>query len=885
MSENDENLNQQEQPVKDDSPKAEEAKTGRMTFALAGNPNCGKTTLFNSLTGSTAYVGNWPGVTVEKRSGVYKNKNVGEADIVDLPGIYSLSPYSPEEIVSRNFILDSKPDCVINVIDGTNLERNLYMTTQILEMDVPVVLAINMIDAVRKNGMDIDCKQLSEKLGVPVVAVSALKRDNLDDLMKAAIEAGKKKREGTSILFHTESGEIVKQAEKIYEDHKIENPLFHAIKGLENDEIEVSIHKEEAEQVRALYHGEEDFESMSADKRYKYITENLSSSKVGKENEVAVAEKEKLSVSDKIDKVLTNKWAGIPIFLLILFITFELTFSEDLFFLNAAGVFGDSGFVSPMEWIGCGNGIESPGFVLANFTNWVTGWITTFFSDIVLKNASAWVTGMICDGILGGIFAVIGFLPQILLLFFFFSLMEDSGYMARVAFILDRLFRRFGLSGRAFLPMIMGFGCGVPAMMNTRTLTTDKERTQTIRVIPFFTCSAKLPIITAIAGVLLSSFGIKGASYITFSVYVAGMAIAIIAVLIMHSTTQREKIPPFIMELPAYHLPQPRALAIHIWDKAKHFFKKTFTIILSSTILVWLFSRISWDWRYLGQEGILFAYNDDGALWAVLDGLKDAIDAGDLSAEVKAACDALVKAGQMNEDMTLVDYTSAMNNSALAEVIGDYFSTTEVIPNMNQSILGSLGGFFAPLFTPMGWGVSCAYAPHVISGSNGSWAFSVSAITGLVAKENAIGTFGTLASSFNGLGLPDGVLGAIDTEGDAGIGAVTAIVRATFQTNADGSLVDELKTSASLISFVMFNVTTIPCFASVATAKSELMNRKAYLGTLAFWLCGSYIVGCLTYMVIAYWWTSFIVIALLALLFVGLHFYSKAKDKKEAQIA
>ncbi len=876
MSENSENLNQQATPVKDDSQKR------KLTFALAGNPNCGKTTLFNSLTGSTAYVGNWPGVTVEKRSGVYKNKEVGQADIVDLPGIYSLSPYSPEEVVARNFILDSKPDCVINVIDGTNIERNLYMTTQILEMDVPVVIAINMIDAVKKNGMDIDCNLLEQKLGVPVVAVSALKRENLDALMRKAIATAEMKREGTSILFNSEYGNVVKSAKAVYEEAGIENPLFHAIKGLENDEIEVELHKEEAVKVKELYKGDEDFESMSADKRYKYITNELSSCKIGVKKEVVTSEKGKLSISDKIDKVLTNKWLGIPIFLLILFFTFELTFSEDLFFVNAAGGFGEDGFNSPMGWIGAGNGIESPGFILANFTNWVTDKITTLFSDYILKNASAWVSGLICDGILGGIFAVIGFLPQILLLFFFFSLMEDSGYMARVAFILDRLFRKFGLSGRAFLPMIMGFGCGVPAMMNTRTLTTDKERTQTIRVIPFFTCSAKLPIITAIAGVLLSKFNIKGASYITFSVYVAGMAIAIVSVLIMHSTTQREKIPPFIMELPAYHLPQPHALAIHIWDKAKHFFKKTFTIILSSTILVWLFSRISWDWTYLGQEGILFSYNDENVLWAMLDGFRDALDAGTLSDQVQAAANSLVENGLMNKEMTLVDYNAVMKDAVLKDVIGDYFSTTEVIPNMNQSILGSIGCFFAPLFTPMGWGVSCAYAPHVVTANSGSWAFSVSALTGLVAKENAIGTFGTLASSFSGLGLPEGVLGAIDTEGDAGIGAVSAIVKATFNTNADGSLTDELKTTASLISFVMFNVTTIPCFASVATAKSELMNRKAFLGTIAFWLVGSYIVGCLTYMVIAYWWTTFIVVALLAALFVSLFFYNKKMNQKEA---
>ncbi len=850
-------------------------KEKRLVFALAGNPNCGKTTLFNSLTGATAYVGNWPGVTVEKRSGVYKNKNVGEADIVDLPGIYSLSPYSPEEIVSRNFILDEKPDCVINVIDGTNLERNLYMTTQILEMDVPVVLAINMMDAVKKNGMDIDCAKLSSILNVPVIPVSALKRENMDDLMKAAIEASKSSRKGVSILSSTSSADVVKQATEFYVDAGIGNPLFHAIKALENDEIENSIHGEDAAKVRELYHGDEDFESMSADQRYKYITANLSPVKTGKEEVEAVDGKQKLSISDKIDKVLTNKWAGIPIFLVLLFLIFELTFSEDLFFLNKAGVFGEDGFNSPMGWIGAGNGIESPGFILANFTNWVTDKITTLFSDYILKNASSWVSGLVCDGILGGIFAVIGFLPQILVLFFFFSLMEDSGYMARVAFILDRLFRKFGLSGRAFLPMIMGFGCGVPAMMNTRTLTTDKERTQTIRVIPFFSCSAKLPIITAIGGVLLTSFKVPGSNFITYGVYVGGMACAIIAVLIMHSTTQREKIPPFIMELPAYHLPQPRALGIHIWDKAKHFFKKTFTIILASTILVWLFTRISWKWEYLGQEGILFAYNDDNVLWAMMDGLQDAINSGDVS---QVTIDSLKNLNLINEDLTLADY-----NAAVAAGLEDYFSTTEVIPDMSQSILGSLGGLVAPLFTPMGFGVSCAYTPHVVASStNGSWAFAVSAITGLIAKENAIGTFGTLASSFQGLGIPEGVIGAIDTEGDAGVGAVTAIVKATFQLNADGTLADSVKTSASLIAFTMFNVTTIPCFASVATAKSELMDRKAYLGTLAFWLGGSYIIGCITYMVIAYWWTTFIVVAALAGLFVGLHFYCKKADAKAA---
>ncbi len=471
------------------------------TFALAGNPNCGKTTLFNSLTGSTAHVGNWPGVTVEKREGIYK-KGKEQVKIVDLPGIYSLSPYTPEEVVSRNVILNDKPDCVINIVDATNLERNLYLTTQIIEMDVPVIVALNMMDEVKRSGDKLDVKELEKKLGVPVVEISALREQNLDTLMEKAIKTSETPRAGFTVLEKSPLTHFIQDVTIAFKGKDVDNPLFHAIKLIENDEIEVKDHPDLMKMVNEFKDTfsddifGNDFEAIVADARYKYITSHYSPAyqhKHVRSNGV------KLTISDKIDRVLTNKWAGIPIFILILFAIFHITFSEDLdlFFLHTFGVqFGtnfegsvfENVFYSP-------NGINSIGVFFTNVLNSITGW----FTDVVagwLSGAEPWATALVCDGILGGLFAVIGFLPQILLLFLFFSILEDTGYMARAAFILDRIFRKFGVSGRAFLPMIMGFGCSVPAMVNTRTLADEKERVATIRVIPFFSCGAKLPILT-----------------------------------------------------------------------------------------------------------------------------------------------------------------------------------------------------------------------------------------------------------------------------------------------------------------------------------------------------------------------------------------------------
>ena len=730
-----------------------------MRFALAGNPNSGKTTLFNGLTGSTAHVGNWPGVTVDKKEGVYK-KCPEPISVVDLPGIYSLSPYTPEEVISRNFILDEKPDCVINIIDATNLERNLYLSTQILEIDVPMVIALNMIDEVERNGDVIDAKKLEEKIGVPVVEISALKGRGLDELMTRAYEASRTPRKGRTVLDGTSIVHLIGDCKIALEGQKVDNALFHAVKLVELDELEVKMHPDSAYMVEEFKKTFEDdtfgtdFDAIIADARYKYITKNCSPALVKK-----VRSEDSPSRSDKIDKVLTHKFWGIPIFLLILFALFHLTFSENLLFLGAAlpegwvalegtaleGVFGDGG-------------INSPGVVLFNLLDLATSSLGEAIAGAMeAGGVSEWAIGLVCDGMLGGVFAVLSFLPQILLLFLFFSILEDSGYMARVAFILDRIFRKFGLSGRAFMPMIMGFGCSVPAMVNTRTLADEKERIATIRVIPFFSCGAKLPILTAIAGGIGLTFGLPHTDLITYGMYVVGIVVAICAVLIMRSTTMKGEVPPFIMELPTYHLPQFKNLMLHLWDKAKHFVQKAFTIILASTIVIWFISHFSWGWNYLPDEQI------------------------------------------------------------------------------NESILAGVGKLLQPLFTPLGFGSQI--------GSFG-WVFVVAAITGLIAKENVIATFGTLAGCITA--------GFVADEALEGIDAVASMIGAT-----------EIGVPA-LIAFIVFNMLTIPCFAAVATAKAEL-GKKRFNMTLVFWVVTSYVVASMFYLIGEWWWTVFIFVAVWAM--------------------
>ena len=729
----------------------------RLTVALAGNPNCGKTTLFNALTGATAHVGNWPGVTVDKREGVCK-KGREPFSVVDLPGIYSLSPYTPEEVIARNYILDEKPDCIINIVDSTNLERNLYLTTQIMETDVPVVVALNMCDELEKTGDKIDVKLLGERLDLPVVGISAVTGKGIKELVDKTLSAATRKRRGISVLSDTVLSEAVADIAVKLDEEGVPSPLFHAIKIAEGDSLECENHKKAAAYAAKLTSKitdetfGNDWEALFANARYDYITANYSPA-------LTVSGRNgKRKLSEKIDRVLTNKWAGIPIFIAILFAIFHLTFSENFLFL--AGALGKNG-----DWVsfegtyfeglfGSSGGIASPGVILANLLAGITDAISGGVSNgLSAAGTAEWAQGFVVDGVLGGLFSVMSFLPQILVLFMFFSLLEDSGYMARVAFILDRIFRRLGLSGRAFMPMIMGFGCSVPAMVNTRTLADEKERAATVRVIPFFSCGAKLPILVACAGALVSVSGIAGgfADMITMLMYLLGIVTAFVAVVIMRKTTMRGELTPFIMELPNYRRPGVKNTLLHLWDKAKHFVKKAFTVILVSTILIWFFSHFTWNWNYVPDE------------------------------------------------------------------------------RMNESILASVGMLVQPIFTPLGFGSQL--------GVNG-WVFAVAAVTGLIAKENVIATFGTLAACVVATFNPD-------LMGEEGIEAVEALITATGISGA------------GVISYIAFNMLTVPCFAAVATAKAEL-GKKSFRMTLLFWVATSYIVASMIYTIGVAWWSAFI---------------------------
>ncbi len=746
-----------------------------LKFALAGNPNSGKTTLFNGLTGSTAHVGNWPGVTVDKKEGVYK-KGSEPIAIMDLPGIYSLSPYTSEEIIARNYILDEKPDCVINIIDATNLERNLYLTTQIMEIDVPVVLALNMMDAVEKRGDYIDEKELEKRLGLPVVKISALKGVGLDKLMERAYQASKTQRRGITVIEDTALKHFIGDVKIALEGQGVQNPMFHAVKLAELDEVEVLMHKDTVNMVEAfkMTHKDEifgdDFEALVADARYKYITKYFSPTIKRKNKEKFI-----VTPSDKADKVLTHKIWGIPIFLLILFTIFHLTFSENLFFI---GGLLPEGWISlegtAFEGVFGSGGINSPGVMLMGIMEVITGYVTELFAGW-LSTSPEWVSGLVCDGILGGIFAIMSFLPQILVLFLFFSILEDSGYMARIAFILDRALRKFGLSGRAFLPMIMGFGCSVPAMINTRTLADEKEKLATVRVIPFFSCGAKLPILTAVSGAIVMHFGVGNVDLITYGMYILGMVTAIIAVILMRETTLKGDVPPFIMELPAYHAPQFKNLMMLLWDKAKHFIKKAFTIILASTIVIWVISHFSFGWEYLTDD------------------------------------------------------------------------------RMQESILGGIGQLIQPLFTPLGFGSQLEKV---------GWVFAVAAITGLIAKENVVSTLGTLAACL--------ISGAMfDVEADGGVGAVAVMIEETKIT------------LPALLSFIAFNMTTIPCFAAVAAARGETAKKSTFKWTLLFWVVTSYIVSTIVYLVGTYVWTLPIFIAIGVLVGFMIKAYNKKRFSKD----
>ncbi len=780
-----------------------------LRFALTGNPNAGKTTLFNALTGATAHVGNWPGVTVDKKVGVYK-KGKEEVEIIDLPGIYSLSPYTPEEVIARNYVLDEKPDCVINIVDVTNLERNLYLTTQLMEVDVPLIVALNMTDALEKKGDSINAGVLEKNLGLPVVEISALKERGIEILMERAMDVAKRGRKGTSVLHEISLSKAIENAEKALALKGVESPLFHAIKLVEKDELEVKAHPREAETVHEYVHincsDEEahacDTEATIADARYKYIVRHYATAL-----KRAPRTEDLLTASDKADRVLTNKWASIPIFLVILFSVFHFTFSENLFYLGSIIPSLGEWCASASETLIGGiflsaDGVNSLGatlfYAVSALTDAIGGWLSLGLESL---GASPAIVAFVCDGVWGGIASVLSFVPQILVLFLFFSILEDTGYMARVAFILDRIFRRFGVSGRAFMPMIMGFGCSVPAMMNTRTLSDEKERTATIRVIPFFSCGAKLPILTAIAGAIVASFGVGNTDIITYSMYVAGMLVAIVSLLLMRSTTMRGETPPFIMELPAYRMPGVRNLMLHLWDKCKHYIEKAFTVILVSCVVIWFLTNFSWGWEFLMDDYYVF------------------------------------------EDGTFTLLSALPEGFAVLEENVVYMNA-----RMDESILGSLGMFVQFLFTPLGFGSQLTDA---------GWVFAVAAATGLIAKENVIATIGTLA----------GCLGGALLQSEDGIMEVQAMISATGIT------------IPALIAFIVFNMTTIPCFASVASAKGE-MTKKTFKWTLAFWLATSYISASVVYTVGQFPWTIAIWATVAVVVIVSITLFNRYRAKK-----
>lgn len=695
-------------------------------IVLAGNPNCGKTTLFNALTGSNQYVGNWPGVTVEKKEG--KLKNFKDVTIVDLPGIYSLSPYTLEEVVARNYIINEKPDAVLNIVDGTNIERNLYLSTQIIELGIPVVAAVNMMDVVKKNGDVINIKTLSEKLGCPVVEISALKGTGIEDASKAVVKAAHGKKAAAVVhRFDPFVEEKISAVRSKIEGVAEEQKRFFAIKLLERDEKIVQQMKtapDVTEEIKALEEKfDDDTESIITNERYTYI-----SSIIGDCVEKKQAG-EKLTISDKIDKIVTNRILALPIFAVVMFLVYYIAMStvgawctdwtnDNLFgdgfhlFHIGAGAYEEA--VSIYKSYGC----EEPD--PAGYGVWIPGIPVLLEMGLDAIHCADWLKGLVLDGIAAGVGAVLGFVPQMLVLFILLAFLEYCGYMARVAFIMDRIFRKFGLSGKSFIPMLIGTGCGIPGIMASRTIENEKDRRMTIITTTFIPCGAKVPFIAMIAGAL---FG--GSAVISTGAYFLGVITIICSGIILKKTRMFAGDPaPFVMELPAYHMPTIGSVLRSMWERGWSFIKKAGTIILLSTIVVWFAT-------YFG----------------FVDG----------------------KFTMLAED------------------------------EISNSLLAGLGNLLAWIFIPQGWG---------------NWQATVASITGLVAKENIVGTMGILYGG--------------------GEQTVYQALAAAF-------------TTASALSFLVFNLLCAPCFAAMGAIKREMNNKKWFWFAIGY-QCGlAYLVSLVVY--------------------------------------
>ena len=666
-------------------------------IALAGNPNCGKTTLFNALTGSNQFVGNWPGVTVEKKEG--KLKGHKDVTIMDLPGIYSLSPYTLEEVVARNYLIGERPDAIINIVDGTNIERNLYLSTQIMELGIPVIMAVNMVDILEKTGEKVHIDKLSQKLGCEVVEISALKGTGITKAAEKAVALAQQKGAVTPVHeFSKEVEDVIHEVEaKLGSSVDEAQKRFFAIKLLERDDKigeQMKSIPDVSYEIKKLEDAfDDDTESIITNERYVYISSIIGECVTKPKNS------QKLSTSDKIDRVVTNRWAAIPIFAVVMFLVYYVS-------------------------------VTTVGAILTDWTN------DTLFGEWIIPGAqsllenagcAAWLTGLIVDGIISGVGAVLGFVPQMLVLFLFLAFLESCGYMARVAFIMDRIFRKFGLSGKSFIPMLIGSGCGVPGVMASRTIENDRDRKMTVMTTTFIPCGAKLPIIALIAGAFFDNAG-----WVAWSAYFVGVAAIVCSGIILKKTKMFAGDPaPFVMELPAYHWPTVGNVLRSMWERGWSFIKKAGTIILLSTIILWFLQGFGWV---------------DGSF-------------------------TMLEAEQLDD-----------------------------------SILAAIGGVIAPIFAPLGWG---------------NWKMAVAAVTGLIAKENVVATFGVLF-------------------GFAEVAEDGAEIWGTLATTM---------TAVAAYSFLVFNLLCAPCFAAMGAIKREMNNTKWFWFAIGYQTLLAYVVSLCVYQI------------------------------------
>jgi len=751
-------------------------------IALAGNPNSGKTTLFNALTGSTQFVGNWPGVTVEKKEG--KLKKFDGVTVTDLPGIYSLSPYTLEEVVARNYLIDERPDAILNIVDGTNLERNLYLTTQLTELGIPVVVAINMMDIVRRKGDQINIKELSRQLGCEVVEISALKGDGIQNAAEAAVKAAKGTR---TIPQHKFSG-VVEHALAHIEEVTVHNlpeeqQRWYAIKLFERDEKVLqklnlpaaTVEHIEQDIKAAEKELDDDAESIITNERYIYIGSVIKACYKKK----SVGE---LTISDKIDKIVTNRWLALPIFAVVMYLVYAISMGTSI---------ADGGI--------------SIGTFLTDWANDVLGgeWLVEGSRALLEKwGAAPWLVGLISDGILAGVGAVLGFVPQMLVLFLMLCILEDCGYMARIAFIMDRIFRRFGLSGKSFIPMLVGTGCGIPGVMASRTIENERDRRMTIMTTTFIPCGAKMPIVGLIAGAL---FG--GSTLVSTSAYFIGIAAIIISGIMLKKTKMFAGDPaPFVMELPPYHVPALGNVLRGTWERGWSFIKRAGSVIVVASIVIWFLSGFG---TVNGRFGMVKElYNDETVV------TKEYVS-------------------QVAERMNIPE--------------------DEVEP-MDDSILARVAQPVSFVFKPLGFG---------------DWKPTVATVTGLVAKEEVVGTFGVLYNYDDKDGEEE-----LEENGDQ----IWDKVAKDFNNFSGGH------GKLAAYAFMIFNLLCAPCFAAIGAIKREMNSRKWTWFAICYQCCFAYVIALIVWQLGCAFAGSMNILGLIvALVLLGAICWQLFKPYKESQ--